>query len=613
MKEKILVDFPRPVLKAILFRLTKTGRCTSQYSLSTQRRVEIENQTKNYRKALDETSRLLAEMTEKHFGSLLTKEQNQVVIDALFKFLSIRFVRRADICARLITSKEIGDSSNPDPLADLDKAVDGIADGKLKGATKNALSDVLQGSGGSDVVTHFLFHLNENLVCVQVLNLDPECQALEKEAFGKKNLLLDTNVIIALLCPSSRQHRLSRELVNLSKQVGARMLVTERTLNEYAKVFDDSNNVMRGFRPNTPIRFLEAVDDEFIASFATEKQSHPHETWEGYSLRMHQVKSILKNNYGISLLADDRPGILEQPYFPEITAKVSDCFKKTRGKAKKTAVAEHDAYHMILVRELSKENSPTMVGPSHWFISHDQTLAYVEPLLRTKLGDGKEISAMVSDIWLQMIEPFLSRDVREKQAVEAFVDMLRSQFANVPFRIKTSMLTELQGDWLNYEWLETGDIERILGEKFVSDYLAKIREMKGSGQDTKEVSDTFRNQLENRLGALADEKIRSLGNEVKGLRDEVQAKNKLEENLRGELISEKQFGRTWRTRSGIAGLILVFSNLFFIGTRMLEFNSFTTVYFIATFLFGAILVIIAVVPENVRVKIEAALKLQAGT
>jgi len=611
MKEKILVDFPRSILKAILFRLLEKGRLTPENRLSVQRRTEIESQVLNYKKALDEMSGQLDEKTERHLGSPLTPDQRQLVMEALFEFLSVLFMRRADISARLITSQEVGDSAIREPLADLDKSLKSIEGGPLRRAARNAIIETLEKP--SDVVARFLLHLNENLVCVQVLNLDPECQTLEREAFGKKNLLLDTNVIIALLCPSSRQHRLSRELVRLTRQVGARMLVTERTLKEYAKVLDDSKNAMKGFKPTMPVRFLEAIDEEFIASFAIEKQSHPHETWQGYYLRMQHVKSILKNNYGIELLDGDHPEILERAYFSEIAENVSDCFMKSRRQPKSKAVAEHDAYHMILVRELSKETSPTMVGSSHWFLSHDQTLAYVEPLLRTKLGDDKAISAIVSDIWLQVIEPFLSRDVREKQAVEVFAELLNSQFARAPFRITRSVLTELQGDWLNYDGLETHDFEEILGEKFVADYLAKIRKMRKTGQDTKEASDEFKEQLGNRLQGRANEKILLLRDEVKGLREEVHTKKNVEESLRAELIIERRFSRAWRACSGFAGLVMIFSNLVFIGARMLEFNAFTTVYFIGTFLIGGILVFIAVAPENVIVRIEAALRLPGGT
>jgi hypothetical protein len=608
MKEKILVDFPLPVLKTILFRLLEKGRLTSENRLSTQRRTQIENQVRNYRKALDEMSDQLAEKTAKNLGSPLTPDQRQLVMGALFQFLSVLFMRRADISARLITSQKVGDSTIREPLAYLNRSLEGIKDEPLRHAAKNAITETLEEP--SDVVARFLLHLNENLVCVQVLNLDPECQTLEREAFGKKNLLLDTNVIIALLCPSSRQYRLSRELVSLNRQIGARMLVTERTLKEYAKVLNDSNDAMKGFKSTMPVRFLEAIDEEFIASFAIEKQSHPHEKWQGYYLRMQRVKSILKNNYGIELLDGDHPEILECAYFPEIAKKISDCFEKERGKPKSKAVAEHDAYHMILVRELSKQTSPTMVGSSHWFLSHDQTLPYVEPLLRTKLGDDTAISAMVSDIWLQMIEPFLSRDVREKQAVEVFAELLKSQFATVPFRIRPSVLTELQGDWLNYEGLGIEDFEKILGEKFVADYLSKVKEMRKTGRDTKEASDEFREQLGIRVQGLANEKVRLLGDEVKGLREEIQTKKNVEESLRAELVSERRFSRAWRACSGFAGLVMIFSNLVFIGAKMLEFNGFTTIYFIATFLIGGILVFIAVAPENVIVRIEAALRLQ---
>jgi hypothetical protein len=606
MKEKILVDFPRPVLKAILFRLIGSGKVTPDNVLSTQRRTEIESQTRNYSKALDDMTVELAEKTERSLGAPLTPDQKHVVMGTLFKFLSVLFMRRADISARLITSQEVGDSALRDPLADLNKSTESIEDKPLRDATKNAILETLEKP--SDIVARFLLHLNENLVCVQVLNLDPECQTLEREAFAKKNLVLDTNVIIALLCPSSRQHRLSRELVNLTREIGARMLITERTLKEFTKVLDDANTQMKGLKSSIPVRFLEAVDDDFIASFAIEKQLHPHEQWQGYYLRTQHVKSILKNNYGIELLGDDRPEILERTYFSEIAGKVSDCFVQTRGKPKKKAVADHDAYHLILVRELSKESSPTMVGSSHWFLSHDQTLAYVEPLLRTKLGDGKTVSALVSEIWLQIIEPFLSRDVREKQAVQVFAELLSSQFSSVPFRIKQSVLAEVQGDWLNYEGLETDDLETILGEKFVSDYLSKVREFRGAGQDTKDVSEQFGKQLDDRLKTLAGQKIRSLGDELKGLQGEIQLKKDTEDDLRAELISERRFSRIWRACSGVAGLTMIFSNLMFISTRMLEFNAFTTAYFMATFLFGAILVFIAIAPGNVIVRLEAALR-----
>jgi hypothetical protein len=523
---------------------------------------------------------------------------------------SALFVRRADICAKLITRSDVGETALEAPLATLDKSLENIKDLRLRDATRGAITDILQSP--NDVVARFLLHLNEKLVCIEVLNLDPECQALEKQAFAKKNLLLDTNIIISLLCPSSRQYRLSRELVALSRQVGANLLVTERTLKEFSKVLEDANTRFQSFRAQIQPRLLRAVDDEFIASFAVEKEANPHEKWEGYYLRMQRVAGILKNNYGIELFDKDYPEICERPYFSEIAEQVSDCYEKTRNKAKKKDVAEHDAYHLILVRQLSKEASPSMLGPSHWFLSHDQTLPYVEPLLREKVQDDKAISTMVSDIWLQMIEPFLSRDLREKQAVQAFTELLGSQFGTIPFRIDSSVLAELQGDWLNYEWLEAEDLEKILGEKFVSDYVSKVREMRKSGQDTTEVSGKLRDQLEIRLNALVDEKVRSLGNEVKSLREEIQAKTNAEERLHAELVNEKKFSRRWRTLSGLAGLVMIFFNLLFIGTKTLEFNVFTTAYFAATFLVGAVLVFIAVAPENVIVRLEAALRLQGS-
>lgn len=600
LKNDLLLEFPWEVLKSILSRLEEKNvvkLTDGRYQLSSDRRKEIHNEGELRARIWQDLANQLISKAEESLGRTVTTEEKALIADTWLRFLSSFFLDHAHVSAALIAG--VGPNTPQQPRVCLDRALEHVGDASLRDSTRIAILDVV--GNPTEATAGFLFHLNQNLVCIEVLNLDPECQALEKAAFSRITLLLDTNVIIALLCPTSRQHVLTRELVDLTGRVGAILRFTKKTMKEFLDVLDDSNRDFQRLG-KVPLRFLAAVDDDFITSYAGEKHWNPHLSWEGYHLTMKQAESVLRTKYGISLLDEEHEEILKFPVFNEISREVSDCFEKFRLKIKKPEVAAHDAYHLILVRELRKGKDLTLVGPSLWFLSYDQTLPYVDPFVTERLQyTDQTASTMLVDIWLQMIEPLLVGRVESKEIIDVFSEYLRSQFSEIPFRIDKSTIAELQGDWLNYSWLGTEDIEIILGEKFVEDYVSLLRKETALSEEERRKVEEYKRKLEIKVDSIADEKITSLTVSVKELKAKLDGESTKREGLERE---REEFRKKWMTVSGILGAVFLAVGLSIgigIIMRAFEQSALNLAVELVLIVGGAVLLYFAIYPEKAKV------------
>jgi hypothetical protein len=611
-KETLLVDFPSAVLRTIVSRLQEKNSILydGKYQLSPKRRNEIQQEIEGYAADFNDLSIQLSAKMRQLLSREVTPDEQALVMEGLLRFLSSVFIDRAHTLARLIAGRETpGGAPSAPPVDILDRSLQFIADNTLGQSIKSAILELLRDP--TESIVRFLLHLNQNLVCIEILNLDPECQAVEKAAFSRVSLLVDTNVLISLLCISSREHLLTTEVVELTKRLGTRLLVTERTLREFMDVLEDSNRKFQSLR--IPRRFYNSVDDEFIASYAAEKQFKPQLTWEGYYLSMKQAQSILRSQ-GIELYEGDRRDIPELQSFSDIATQVSRCYAQLRDRIKRKEVAEHDAYHLILVRELRKENKDTMIGPSHWFLTLDQTLPCADPLLTDRLSyQDKTMSTMLVDTWIQMIEPFLVGEVGQKQIIEVFSELLKSQFSQIPFRIGTSTILQLQGDWLNYEWLGADDIEKILGDKFVRDYMSRMSDRAITSEEAQKLTKEVQRELEVRVDAIADEKITDLTLDVSKLKATMKDMETREEELKTRLEREDTFRREWRSRSGKLGMLIMIIGVAFAaaGVFLQQSVPYFAVVISVFFIGGVILIFFAIAPERVDVDIRADLGVSA--
>jgi predicted nucleic acid-binding protein len=472
----------------------------------------------------------------------------------------------------------------------------------LIGILKKSFVEFINSSTGE--FKEYLLNAYQNLTCLKILNLDPLGQNLQWTEFSGKLVLLDTNTLLAAISRGSGLHTFVVETLQLTKDIGVKLAITDWTLEEYLAVLKRADG--RYSKLNVPAKLLEKVEDMFISSFAFEQKKSPNLKWTEYYAKMQNPIEVL-TKLSIDKLAIEKE-IKELPFFSDIVEEVNNCWFKRNGYFKTSNVASHDAYHLILVKTLrEKDERKTFLGPNFWFLSLDNSLEEVNLELNRKGEFQNKIPASTSaDLWLETITPFLSTALRERGAGEVLADVLKSQFATIPKGISPRILAEIQGDWIKYEWLTVEDIEKILEEQFVSRLISRIEKEEHQGKDTQESIYELKKKFDTELGRLFDEKMKKMKQvaedseaKITGLIEDLKSQKVKVTDLESYKEKEEKFKRTWRTIAGTLGVVLI-ALCFVVVFAGFELNVYTTIVFLAFLICGIILLLLAIAYEQVK-------------
>lgn len=635
-KEIRLIKFPGLVLDSILSRLSSKGSIVQDekgsYNLSVLRRAELTKLVDEKKRRIDRINGQFLLLLEREYGRKLTDDQMKLGLEKLYSLLASLALEKSDLIARIVTKKNLENLPMEISIHKLYGILGEVEEIDLRNAEFRAIKLIFR--EGSDDFCSFLFYLTQNLVCIQILNLDPECQALEKKAFSGKTLFLDTNVLVGLICPTHWQHKPSSYIVTLSNSLGMKSSVTKATCDEFLFLLEEANRIFKEWA--APMKFLGDADNEFLTSFWSEKQSDQSLSWNTYYQRTKDIGRIL-NEQGIQLYVESTDKIRRNQHFKTIMTQVNTCYQSIKVKNKSAEVCEHDALLMLLVREL-RGQSMAILGPDYWFITGDESLFCVDNRINS-ISDFKDKtpSSILVDIWLGMISPFLPLSIREKDAYEAFTLLVKHQFGLLPFQIDTEKLVRIQGSWTKYEWLEAEDIIKIQNQEWTKQYLKRLEQVKKQGDNAKaeELGRIFSKKLEEELGKIKDDKIKQLAEEKKTLLDrqallsttieekmkeisskqtlielqkeDIDQKQKAIQSKEKELQKETHFKRQIRVISVIAGLFLIASPLVMLVTKALPLTTESVAYGTASLIVGAILLYFGIAPERADVSVGAKL------
>lgn len=632
-----LVKFPKEMLDEIFSKLLKKGSIAEDekgfYNLSVLRRTEFGRLVNKKKEEIERINEQFLFKLEREYGRRLTDEQKEEGLEKFYSFLASLTLEKSDLVARIITQKNLEDLPMELNIHILFRILGEIDKIGLRNAQFRAIKLIFREA--SDEFCSFLFSLTQNLICIQILNLDPECQALEKKAFSNKLLFLDTNVLIALVCPTDGLHRPATQLISLSNQLGASFSVTKITCEEYMAILEGAHRVFKNWK--APIKFLANADNEFLTSFWSEKQNNQSLSWRSYYQRTRDVGRILKE-HNIQIYTENLDPIRKKEHFDTVKTQVNTCYLTTKGKGKAGIVCEHDALLMLLVRELRKKQSLTLFGPDYWFITGDESLLCVDNKINaTPEFRDNTPSSMLCQVWLEMISPFLPLNIREKEAYEAFSMLIKHQFALVPFDINTETLVKIQGSWTKYEWLESEDIIKIQNQEWTKKYIRRLKKAQREKDVSKaeELGRAFAKKLEDGLRKIRDDKLKKLSREKTALNErQALLSSSIEEKMKmiadleklinsqkadldqkrhviqskeRELEKEAHFKRQLRTVSVIAGLFLVISPLILMVSKALPMTLEVVIFCVAALIVGAVLLYFGIAPERADVSVEAKL------
>ena len=118
----------------------------------------------------------------------MTVEQMDEGMEKLYSMLGLLTLEKSDLIARIVTRQNIENLPFELNIHRLYTILGKIEEQELRNAEFRAIKLFFRES--SDDFYSFLFVLTQNLVCIQILNVDPECQAFEKRHSRRRSCSL---------------------------------------------------------------------------------------------------------------------------------------------------------------------------------------------------------------------------------------------------------------------------------------------------------------------------------------------------------------------------------------------------------------------------------------
>lgn len=535
---------------------------------------------------------------QKTYRKKLEPDQEYQILTNFWLSLSNYTLQKANIISEIITGKiQIQESLLASDV--IRQSLLNIEEVNLRLTLRKIIVNLFESP--SDYFIEFMSNAHQNLICWKILNLDPSCQRVAQVAFSNKLILLDTNVLLAIVCERGWKHQLVIEIINLTKELGTKIMITDRTITEYMKVLNASNE--RFSKLKVPLRILKRIKDVFIQSFAYEHEESPTTTWDEYYKKMCDPFTVLKQ-FNVELFKSVDIQVQELPYYNDIINKISECYNDFYNQGKKDDVAEHDAYHLLTVKILrERSNGSELLGPNYWFLTLDRTLNCSNSFINRK-GEFQNLvpSSIYNDLWLEMITPFLNTSLREHEAPKVFAEMLRSQFASIPQGISPRILIAIQGEWVKYQWLEADEVLNIIQKQFIGKMVSKIESEEVPEKDKQQFIEEVKSYFDTELSKIFNEKMGTFNQTLTNNAEQIENLETKINDLQSYKDTEEKFKRIWRSISGILGGFLIIISVYIILTN--ETPSVQTTFLSSVIIIaGIIFILIAIAYEQVKAQL----------
>jgi len=474
-------DFPPQIVDSALLRLRNKNDLSVEergfaltYRLHPNRKHAIKQMIEQHKELRNHFIQSVISRIEK-IGSLSNFDK-ETITQSLFEFLGRSFnvlsVRFAVIMTKIAYEpKELDELLLETEI--LDKSFSHVSDENLRRDAISAFQEVLLER--DEKISLFLYSISQSFVLLQILNVDPDCQALQKKLFlTNMTIFLDTNIIIDLLCEKSnrRFHNVAVRLINLIKYLKIKVYFTNRTFEELRRRIGLSNENMKQIgRPNEKKRrkLMNHIEDPFIMEYAQQLRYNPSLKWEGFIGRIRNFTSVLKRKYEIVMDKSDYTKIFADPAFQEATQLVSEADPQ-----KSESLVEHDCFHLLLVDMLRSLTQKDGV-PKYWFVTRDKSVCFAEQMriIIEKKRSGIEVkpSSVLIDVWIHMISPFLSPKVATQEASRAFAEMFSTHFVPSFPRMRPKVLLKVLSPLLDQRDLDSYQIRSIASDIFLAEHL----------------------------------------------------------------------------------------------------------------------------------------------
>jgi predicted nucleic acid-binding protein len=363
---------------------------------------------------------------------LLSQEDLQRLKNDLKIFVAKIFVMHGAKCATLIYSKqekteEFVDNWKAD-LSDIlpeYPALNTIRSTELPGFFIDAKGEQMK----------YIAELLDSSFLLHVIQIDKDCTALIKKFLKGCLLYLDTNVLFALLdIDTPREAVAVKRLIGISRQLGYTLVISTRTAEEFRYTLKNAEKHLQK-NPNIPKNLARILANHTKGGFIPaywRKHDETSISLEDFIGTYRHFEELLAK-YEIEIRDDFCEEVQEDP---ELGTQIDLLYASADPVILDKDVAEHDAFHRLLIRKLRGGKAHTFSDASAWFLTLDKKLNHYDSFARFSEKD-KDLSdvpfCILCDDWLQLVRPLLPRtDDYDKTFIELLSSPFLRSYRDVP-------------------------------------------------------------------------------------------------------------------------------------------------------------------------------------
>lgn len=410
-----------------------------------------------------------------------SREDLQAVLRVFRDFISGFISVQSNFIMDILSCRmEVREAASP--IEVLEDALNKVENLSLREPIRGSIMKAL-GSSSRDFV-RVLYEAILNLTCLGMLSSDPSGSVWKTPALSGKTLILDTNVLFALVLPEHPQHSVTTKAISVARHLGVKYVFTKRTMLEWIEVLEKANQRFR-FLNSTRHSLLGKVEDIFIRSYFKRKEDDPSLAWQEYYSEMRRINDLARG-LGIQVYEENEEDVSDAEGLKIIEYLSEEVYRSGRRRLdarfiKSRSVSEHDAFHLLLVRKLREKFPSESMGPSYWFLTYDISLLEVDrdlnKFLETPLAAP---SSLLMDAWALLSSLFLDDPSEEEKIVGIFDELFRGYFAASPRRLSASMVVEVLSPYLSYRSLSDEDLEAVLNNEHVKRLYFQMREARSA-------------------------------------------------------------------------------------------------------------------------------------
>jgi hypothetical protein len=306
----------------------------------------------------------------------------------------------------------------------------------------------------TDKRKQYIASLMHSLFILHLTQLDPTCAAIIRSKIPGGVIYLDTNFIFRLVGLQGPDLFLaSRRLVEISQELGYRLVFSPKTKAEYDYTLEKSLRQMNGQPPLTSelaTLALQATSDEDFHTAYWRKVAEsgtyidPRTFYEYFQhleviLEEHNVK--LDPTFHDDIEAKDAEIATEAS---RLRSMMEDKFGFAVSDRTSQHVLDHDVYHRILIMQ-RRDNvgKESFVDVKSWFLTCDTKLPLYDRIAR-RGSDEKLPFCVLSGQWLQTLRPFIKHQEGLDQAqVDVLVSPYLRAYQRPPARLINNIVSRL--------------------------------------------------------------------------------------------------------------------------------------------------------------------------